>query len=112
MSRIGDVNGDGRDDWAVGAPFANNAGAEAGRVYVYYGADPLPTEPDLVLEGPIAGIRFGWSVAADGEIYLTTVSAGPARIVASSLIDDEDVQLVSVAADTKAGADGVSEPAV
>ena len=67
VARIGDVNGDGVGDWAVGAPLANNAGTGAGRVYVYYGDDPLPTTPDLILEGPVGGINFGWSVAAVGD---------------------------------------------
>jgi hypothetical protein len=54
--------------------------------------------------------ELGWSVAADGEIYLTTVSAGVVRVVASSPVDDH--RLVSVSADTNVGADDVSEPAV
>ncbi len=65
---IGDVNDDGTDDFAVGAPYADNAGSEAGRVYVFYGGAPLPATPDLVLEGPAANGRFGWAIAAAGDL--------------------------------------------
>lgn len=67
VSRVGDVNGDGTADFAIGAPYANNAGSEAGRVYLFYGDDPLPTAPDLVLEGPAANGHFGWSIAPLGD---------------------------------------------
>jgi len=67
VASIGDVNDDGVDDYAAGAPYANNAGAEAGRVYVFFGGTPLPSTPDLILEGPAPGGRFGWSVSAAGD---------------------------------------------
>ena len=67
VARIGDVNDDGVGDWAVGAPLANNTGAEAGRVYIFYGGMPIATEPDLVLEGPNPGGRFGYAITALGD---------------------------------------------
>ncbi len=67
VARIGDVNGDGRGDFAVGAPDADDTGSDAGRVYVFYGADPLPTSPALILEGPTASGRFGWAITALGD---------------------------------------------
>jgi len=67
VARLGDVNGDGWPDFAVGAPYADNAGSEAGRVYVYFGGLPLPTSADLVLEGPNPGGRFGWAIAPLGD---------------------------------------------
>jgi len=67
VARIGDVNGDGKGDFAVGAPYANNAGSEAGRVYIFYGGNPISAAPDVTLEGRRAGERFGWSVAAVGD---------------------------------------------
>jgi hypothetical protein len=67
VSRLGDVNGDGVGDFAVGAPLASDVSNLAGRVYVFYGDDPLPTEADLVIEGPIVNGRFGWSIAALGD---------------------------------------------
>lgn len=67
VARIGDVNGDGRDDFAVGAPYANNAGANAGRVYIFYGGNPISATANLILEGQAPGERFGWSIAAVGD---------------------------------------------
>jgi hypothetical protein len=68
VAAIGDVNADGVADFAVGAPYADDAGFEAGRVYVFYGGTPLPASADLVLEGPAANARFGWAVAAAGDL--------------------------------------------
>jgi len=84
---VGDFNGDGLADFAAGAPYKdgglNNALADVGRVYVFYGS---ATEPDAVNRGATqvfsqanafiyqtigvgtdpaeAGDRFGWSLAA------------------------------------------------
>lgn len=68
VSRIGDINGDGRDDFAVGAPLADAGGSENGRVYVYYGDEQIASDPDLVLDSPAAGAHFGWSLASLGDL--------------------------------------------
>lgn len=39
VASVGDVNGDGRSDVVVGAPFDTTGGVDAGRAYVYSGAD-------------------------------------------------------------------------
>jgi hypothetical protein len=67
VAAVGDLDGDGREDFAVGAPDADNAGADAGRVYIFLGADPLPGAADIVLDGPQPGGRFGWSIAGLGD---------------------------------------------
>lgn len=68
IAGAGDVNGDGRDDLLVGAPWNNGAGVEAGAVYVYYGsASGLATTPSLTFTGTQAYERFGWSVARAGN---------------------------------------------
>ncbi len=67
VARIGDVNGDGRPDFAVGAPYADNAGQDAGRVYIFYGGNQISATPDRILEGRRAGERFGWSITALGD---------------------------------------------
>lgn len=63
---IGDVNGGGRDDWAVGAPCGTTSDAENGYVYVYFGEEPLTQTPQ-VIEGEAADDRFGFSIAAAGD---------------------------------------------
>ncbi|HKI82748.1 MAG TPA: integrin alpha, partial [Candidatus Krumholzibacteria bacterium] len=68
VSGVGDVNGDGYDDVAVGAPLNNAVASEAGRVYVFFGGDPMDATPDLILSGEIAGDHFGWSVCRGGDL--------------------------------------------
>jgi len=67
VASIGDVNHDGEADWAVGAPLSNAGAAASGRVYVFYGDDPLPTTPDLTISGQAAGDWFGYSISAAGD---------------------------------------------
>jgi len=68
VAPLGDVNGDGFDDFAVGAaPF--NSGP--GNVYVYLGADntPLTGAPDVRITGPTiapAGL-FGYGISSAGN---------------------------------------------
>jgi hypothetical protein len=64
VAGISDIDGDGRGDYIVGAPFENNgAMVDAGRVYVYSGATGAlirtHTNPSAVLDG-----RFGVSLGA------------------------------------------------
>jgi hypothetical protein len=73
----GDFNGDGRDDFIVGAPGTNDDDC---RAYIFYGPDPAipPTgrsisvdDANVVFEGPssvhIYGSRFGHAVAGGGD---------------------------------------------
>ncbi|MFT3979201.1 MAG: Ig-like domain-containing protein [Ferruginibacter sp.] len=105
MAGVGDVNGDGYDDVAIGAPGAIDiiAGPStivgAGAVFVYFGsASGLPSTPSRVLRAttPVANALFGFSIAggnvtatvpgdtksdivigAPGESYSTSVSGLP-----------------------------------
>lgn len=68
VAGVGDVNGDGLNDVAVGA-YAPEA-TTPGRVYVYFGgAGSVTTDPSLILEGP-SGVRdgFGSFVAGAGDV--------------------------------------------
>jgi len=63
---VGDMNGDARADFIVGAPYADPSGLiDAGKVYVYSGADG-----SLLYEknGEVASDHFGFSVAGAGDV--------------------------------------------
>lgn len=76
VAGAGDVNGDGYDDFLIGAPGwepGDGQGADWGRVYVFFGGDPdgpAPPDslPDLVLSGEAAGDEFGRAVAGLGDL--------------------------------------------
>jgi hypothetical protein len=61
VASIGDVNGDDVNDFVVGAPYNDDNGTNAGRIYVYSGAHPH--EELWSQTGERTGDRFGWSVA-------------------------------------------------
>lgn len=75
LAAAGDVNGDGTDDFLVGA---RGAASGAGRVYLIYGSGSLPASvnlsnvggslPGVVLTGGVAGDNAGWSVAGAGDV--------------------------------------------
>lgn len=67
VAAIGDVNDDGRPDWAVGAPARGLSTSLAGRVYVFYGGTNLPSSSGLTLSGVADEDWFGFSVAAAGD---------------------------------------------
>ncbi len=74
LAGVGDLNGDGRDDLAIGAPEANTpAATKAGTVFVLYGATSWPARINLtqlngtngmILQGAGSLNRFGCAVAA------------------------------------------------
>jgi hypothetical protein len=61
---VGDVNGDGRDDVAVGAPTSRNSG----RVFLYWGGPAVNGTPDRVLAGLRTGEFFGGAIAGTGDM--------------------------------------------
>lgn len=65
VGTTGDIDGDGYDDFLVGAV---HAGGDSGRVYVYHGGPGLDAVPDLVLTGEAAGDLFGISAATGGDV--------------------------------------------
>ncbi len=70
ISAAGDFDGDGKDDFIVGAPYSNASALNAGAAYVIYGAngDPSTDLADAtVLLGEIAEDHFGWSVCDAGN---------------------------------------------
>ena len=68
VSTAGDINGDGFSDVIIGAYGNNAGGADAGRVYVYFGGIVSDTIEDLTLTGEAAGDQFGNSVSTTGDV--------------------------------------------
>ncbi len=86
VAPAGDVNGDGRADFLIGAPHASPSGADSGRVYLVFGnagldelspaafglgglsACSVPTLCGVVLEGTAAGDLSGAAVSAAGDL--------------------------------------------
>jgi hypothetical protein len=73
VAGIGDVDGDGRDDVAVGAIYADtiaggNTLSSAGSVSVYFGGNPMDGTRDALLAGDQADGQFGWAIAAAGDV--------------------------------------------
>lgn len=76
---LGDLNGDGLADFAIGAPLANLSASvtQAGRTYVVFGRTAFPATLDattlagsggFVVSGAAVGDRSGWSVAGAGDV--------------------------------------------
>ena len=68
VAAVGDLNGDGIADLAIGAPRDNSGAAGAGRVFVHFGSNQPDTVPDLLLTGRTTGGRFGWAIAGRGDV--------------------------------------------
>jgi hypothetical protein len=56
----GDVNSDGYDDIVVGAWDNDDLYGDAGRIYIYYGGNPMDTVYDAAMYGEGPGHLLGW----------------------------------------------------
>ncbi|HYV50832.1 MAG TPA: integrin alpha, partial [Dongiaceae bacterium] len=63
VAAAGDVDGDGYDDFLVGAPREDAAGFDTGRVYLFRGGATVSVIPSRFWDGDLAGSLFGASLA-------------------------------------------------
>ena len=72
MANLGDVDGDGVDDIALGAPYADLVAKNGGEIYLFAApafADLVaPADADMVFGGPDEQARGGQVLAAPGDI--------------------------------------------
>lgn len=73
-----DLNGDGIGDLAVGAMRNSEGGTSAGKIYVYYGGNPLDTIPDVQMWGEVfnqdLGNNVSLSKSVTGNIYADVIA--------------------------------------
>jgi hypothetical protein len=81
----GDVDGDGIDDFVVGAP--NDTSGGSGRVSIYFGGSAVDTVEDLYYVGDASGGAIGICVAGGGH----SDGPGPADVIASAYWDPESI---------------------
>jgi hypothetical protein len=83
-----DVNGDGADDFVLGAPGDDTGGADAGRVSVYFGGSAVDAIEDMHFVGDRINGYFGRGVAMARRVD----GPGPADlIVAAAQLDPEEL---------------------
>ena len=68
VAGIGDINGDGYSDWAVGEPEHDGNGINSGRMIVYFGSATPDGAGDLVMLGNAASHRLGAQIGAVGDV--------------------------------------------
>ncbi|XP_030607048.1 integrin alpha-6b isoform X2 [Archocentrus centrarchus] len=67
VENLGDINQDGYDDFAVGAPYEDKG---IGKVYIYYGSatEQISTKASQVLSAPPGVKLFGYSLAGNMDL--------------------------------------------
>jgi hypothetical protein len=82
VTSLGDFNGDGHEDFAVGQPGSN--GTTWAQVRVFFGGPGLDPDADLLLLGPYDSSGMGWAVSGGRDLD----GDGHPDLVASARYDD------------------------
>lgn len=83
VTRVGDLNRDGRDDWAIGIGMGST---DPGRVAVLSGAAAPPTQPTRVVPAApaIAGVSRAIDFDRDGELEVFVAPSGELLLLRGS----------------------------
>jgi len=68
VAGVGDVNGDGSDDFLVGAYGTYVGINHTGVAYLYFGKQKMNATPDITFYGIDRPDQFGWSVSGAGDV--------------------------------------------
>jgi hypothetical protein len=68
LSGIGDINGDGYDDFAIGEYDWGDGFSFPGRVFVYYGGNEINDKPAVILTGGNPKGSFGEIISPAGDV--------------------------------------------
>jgi len=68
VGNAGDVNGDGYDDFLVGAPYHPAGNTNRGRAYLYYGGATIDTAPIITITGSEDNTYLGFDVHGAGDV--------------------------------------------
>ena len=61
---LGDVNGDGFNDFAITDPYFCGSGS----IYIYYGGNPPDSIPDVIIRADNMMNHIGWCIAPLGDV--------------------------------------------
>ena len=68
VAGAGDLNGDGFDDVAIGAPWLSDPEMLEGGAFVVLGGDPIDPVPAWSYQPDHAGALYGWSLDGGGDV--------------------------------------------
>ena len=69
IAALGDINGDGYDDFAIASPYGDYTGSDTGRIKIYYGPPSVvggSVSPDAILDGDQINGHLGQALGAHG----------------------------------------------
>ncbi|WP_456442152.1 T9SS type A sorting domain-containing protein, partial [Caldithrix abyssi] len=84
VSSAGDINSDGYIDLVISASSDDQAGDDAGKVYIYFGAASMDNQPDLKFYGESPYYQLGAGLAAIGDVNLNGI---PDLLIGSKIYD-------------------------